>query len=92
MKKGNVLCSFTDASKSTSLPRFLREKNNMIGAVNPNIKATEIVITCFNISDSSINAKSVKTIIVKEGGTKRIEIIRASLFISFDMLNLFQHH
>ena len=45
------------------------------------MKAVRIVIIFLRESDSSVNAKIVKTIIVNEGGTKRVEIILATLFI-----------
>jgi hypothetical protein len=41
------------------------------------------VTTVFRDSVSSEKAKSVKTIIVKDGGTKRVEIILASLSVLF---------
>ena len=79
MKNGNVLSSFTEASWSTSFPFFLSIKKRAIGNIKPNIKAIKIVAICFDDSDSKVNAKIVNIIIVKDGGTKSVEMNLANL-------------
>lgn len=77
---------------SASLFLFLRIKKSTIGAMKPKINEVKIVTVLFNGSASNVKAKTVKTIIVNEGGTKSVEIKRANLLAkSFVMLNLFQH-
>jgi len=72
-----------DASRSMIFPLFRKITKRIICAVNPNRKATRIVITLFRESDSRTKANIVKTIIVNDGGTKRVEIILASLSVLF---------
>ena len=50
-----------------------------MGEIKPNINATNIVIYFCVGSVSKWNANNVKTIIVNEGGTNTVDIIRASL-------------
>jgi len=68
--------------------RFRRTTNKIIGAANPDRNATRIVTTVFRDSVSSIKANSVKTIIVKDGGTKSVEMILASLSDLFILSSL----
>ena len=50
-----------------------------MGEIKPNINATNIVIYLCVGSVSKWKANNVNTIIVNEGGTNTVEIIRASL-------------
>jgi hypothetical protein len=79
MKNGVVLSSFTDASRSIILPFFLKTTKRIICAVKPRVSATRIVTILFSDSVSSTSAKSIKTMIVKEGGTNSVEMNLASL-------------
>lgn len=65
------------ASMSAINPRFLKTANIITGSINPNTRAADIRMNLLKAVLSSANAKIVKIIIVKEGGTKRIEIILA---------------
>ena len=62
-----------------SLPFFLSIKKSAIGAMNPNISAIKIVATRLPDSGSNVKANIVKMIIVKEGGTKIVEMNLANL-------------
>lgn len=75
------------ASMSAIKPRFLKAANIITGSINPNTSAAEIRINLLNAELSSVNAKIVKIIIVKEGGTKSIEIILA-VFTEIRFFNL----
>jgi hypothetical protein len=64
---------------SFSFPFLRSKKNRIIGEIKPNIKAVRMVTIILNISVSSAKANIVKTIIVNDGGTNRIEMSRANL-------------
>ena len=90
-KKGKVLSSFILASMSAINPFFLNAANIMTGSMNPNTSDVEIRINLLNADCSSVKAKIVKIIIVKEGGTKSIEIILAAFFVIrfFNLIRIF---
>lgn len=71
---------------SFSIPFLRRIKKRIIGDINPKNRAVKIVTIIFNDSVSRINANKVNTTMVKVGGTKRIEIIRASFSVNFIIL------
>ena len=54
-----------------------------MGEIKPNINATNIVIYLWEDSVSKLKANNVKIIIVNEGGTNTVDIIRASLSLLF---------
>lgn len=68
-----------EASRSTILFLFLNVINRIIGAMNPNVSDVKMVISLCVNSVSSVIANNVKTIMVKEGGTNRVEINLANL-------------
>ena len=57
--------------------------------MNPNISAIKIVAIRLPGSDSNPKANIVKMIIVKEGGTKSVEINRAILCEVFKFKNIY---
>ena len=81
MRKGNVLSSLTDASMSFSFPFLRRTKKRITGEIKPKTKAVRIVTIIFAVSYSKVKANIVNTIIVKDGGTKRIEINLANFLV-----------
>ena len=89
MKNGNVLSSFTEASRSTSFPFFLSIKKRIIGNIKPNIEAIKMVAICLPDSTSKVNASIENIIIVNEGGTKIVDTILASLCNFSEVKNYF---
>ena len=79
------------ASISAINPLLLKAVNITIGRINPNNRAVEIRTNLFLAECSNTNAKEVNNIIVKEGGTKIVEIILA-VFIEILLFNLIIHN
>ncbi len=63
----------------------------MTGKMNPNTNAVKIKTKRFNEVGSSLKAKIVKTIIVKEGGTNSVDMILAvfieNRLVNFELFN-----
>lgn len=77
-ENGIVLSSFIRASISAIKPFLLNAMNISIGKINPNIITVESRINLLAVTCSSVKANIVKIIIVKDGGTKSVEIILAN--------------
>lgn len=65
---------------SFNFPFFLKTKKRIIGDIKPNITAVKIVTIILIVSVSRVKANNANTIIVKDGGTNRMDINRANFF------------